>query len=323
MKFVTIPQNGASWSEKLLYTFDTESTEQSDMLFEIVDADSQATIGAVGLRGVISGSFDIAPYIRQRLVGELAQPSLLATMMRSRAAINVVVRCGEVESDARIFFRAAYDPKVIGLLSSGEGRRRMVRRGTIMLTAYAEQTIELTVACVYADKTSTSSIAINTKNRPVDIAYLLTAEHDAAKRIELHLASDNALRQSLTYIIEDRLTTTRQLMWYNMRGGYECGILHTSLRMCDVAEVASTELGGVRYNTLGKAYRTTRLLSAYEDSTEMERIAEMIFSPYIYVVNDRWLEPLDIADRRIEYDKHGALHQASFVISEEWKGGVR
>ena len=66
MKFTKLPLNGASWADELLYTFDTEFAEPIDVIVDIINSDTREIIGQQRLRGVTTGSINIAPYIRSK-----------------------------------------------------------------------------------------------------------------------------------------------------------------------------------------------------------------------------------------------------------------
>ena len=67
MKFTKLPLNGASWADELLYTFDTEFAEPIDVIVDIINSDTREIIGQQRLRGVTTGSINIAPYIRSKM----------------------------------------------------------------------------------------------------------------------------------------------------------------------------------------------------------------------------------------------------------------
>jgi hypothetical protein len=62
------------------------------------------------------------------------------------------------------------------------------------------------------------------------------------------------------------------------------------------------------------------LTSAYEVEAEMNRLAEIVFSPRIYELRDNDIVEVELSSREVDFDKHGALRQMSIEICE--KGGV-
>ena len=66
MKFVSIPNYGASWREALNYSFSTETSEPQDIKVEVVDARSSELLGEMRLYGVTKGVVNIAPYVARR-----------------------------------------------------------------------------------------------------------------------------------------------------------------------------------------------------------------------------------------------------------------
>ena len=64
MKFTSIPKSYSSYSEPLIYEFDTQSGP-ADVEVRIVESTTGQTIGSKRLYGVSKGQVDIAPYVRQ------------------------------------------------------------------------------------------------------------------------------------------------------------------------------------------------------------------------------------------------------------------
>jgi hypothetical protein len=54
----------------------------------------------------------------------------------------------------------------------------------------------------------------------------------------------------------------------------------------------------------------------------MERLAEMIFSPRIFLVKGDKMVPISLANRHIDFDHHGTLRQMCIEVEDEWKGGA-
>ena len=108
MKFTTLPKNGASWRDPLIYSFNTELASPTDVEFTIFDTMRNMTLGTVRLSGVTRGSFDIAPYVRQ--VATLT-PQMADTMkiVASPSTACIVVSSGEVSSVEQFYFRTAID----------------------------------------------------------------------------------------------------------------------------------------------------------------------------------------------------------------------
>ena len=62
MKFLTIPKNGASWQQPLVYAVELGASDGSDAHVEIVDADN-SSIASFNVYGKSSFEVDISPYI--------------------------------------------------------------------------------------------------------------------------------------------------------------------------------------------------------------------------------------------------------------------
>jgi hypothetical protein len=64
MRFISIPQNGMSWSDRLIYSFATGLDEPTDVDIEIFDIDANQLIARKRLYSVTYSDVDIAPILR-------------------------------------------------------------------------------------------------------------------------------------------------------------------------------------------------------------------------------------------------------------------
>ena len=321
MKFTKLPLNGASWAEELLYTFDTEFAEPIDVIVDIINSDTREIIGQQRLRGVTTGSINIAPYIRSKMQALQVAPSLDRPISISPSSIVISLRCNGTWSDSRLFFRATYDPLRPAIISQYVATQRMKHDGIIALTATATNIVAVELKTTFADHTSTMRYTLNAAGRPVDIVIPLGSNYREARSVTLTLTCDS-IKRTITYNIE-QMPEGRQLLWYNSRGGIETYPFATALRVSDTAHVRTVATKEYTANTLISQTSVVRLLSAFERRNELERIADIINSPDIFEATTTALKPVELNRRTVEYDKHGTIHQASIEIREYRKGGRR
>lgn len=70
-----------------------------------------------------------------------------------------------------------------------------------------------------------------------------------------------------------------------------------------------------------EGYIRYRLCSGYELQAEMERVAELLLSPVIFVEEGGSCREVEVDSRDIAFDNKGMLHSIMLDISEKWKGG--
>lgn len=322
MKFVTIPQNGASWNEELIYEFLCSDEEPRDILFEIMDGESSELIGELVLHGVAGGSFNIAPYLRRHLLAKLAQPPRQTTLVPSPAAISVVVRSGDISSDRRLFFRAPFDYSTVGVMTEYSVPRRVALGGTILMTIFAQRLASVELYGI-ADTTVkiTDFMAANLAH-PLDMVLTLDSRFEGFRRLLMRVTMDKSVVEEFVYELLPPMSDGCEVVWYNASGGYEVCTMPLVRRLSDVAKVRSTKLAEGCDNRLVEAYSTLRLSSAMEHPDEMRRMAEIIRSPYVYMVDNGVLSAVELIERRLDYDRHGGLKQLSIDIRQAVKGGV-
>lgn len=322
MKFVTIPQNGESWNDELIYEFLCSDEEPRDVRFEIMDGNRSELIGELLLHGVTGGSFNIAPYIRRHLLAKLVQPPRQATLVPSPAAINVVVRSGELVAPKRLFFRAPFDYSSVGVMTKYSVPRRVALGGTIILTIFALHRAKVEIYGVGDTTEKISDFAAVSLGSPLDMMLSVDSSFDGLRRLVMRVTTDDSLVEELVYELLPPMSEGCEVVWHNASGGYEVVTMPLVRRLSDVAKVRSTKLATGSDNRLVDAYSTLRLSSAMEHPDEIRRMAEIIRSPYVYVVENDVLSAVELVERRLDYDKHGSLKQLSIDIRRAEKGGV-
>ncbi len=323
MKFTRLPINGASWNDELLYSFNTEHEEPTTVIVDIINSDTDELIGRQRLIGVTSGTINIAPYVQNLMHPPRTQPNLNCIIAASPSAIAVKVACNDIVSDERLFFRAPINNKRVGILSRYVDKQRMVHGGVIALTALATIGIVVEIKALYANHTTTKRHSLDANGRPMDIAISVGAEYNDAHTLVVTVICDNAIRRSMTYTLEKRVLGCRQLMWYDKGGGIETYAFQTALKVSDKAHVQSIATPTHNLNILTESTTITKLFSSFECNNELERIAEIIYSPYTFEVVGTSLQQVELHSREVEYNKHGSLHQVVVELCEHRRGGER
>lgn len=316
MKFVKIPENGASWDVALCYTIATEGRTASDVSIEVIDAISGEILGTRRLYSILEAEIDIAPYVRNA-VGE-ATPSS-ATISLSPSARCIVVRAGGVESAERVFFRAQLDCSTPHLLSDTNQPTAVERGDVIRLTVFAQSDVRVSVT----DRriTAVESIsAISTRGMPVEIAISTSSFKGYNVPIRVNVVCDLRQTYTLDYTVVEPSATSYRIAWYNPEGGIECYTFPRSVRESMGAELM-TEIRGRTPRLKGVVARY-HLVSSFEKREEVERISKVIFSPEVFECREAECSPLKFTDRHIVFDDHGGLRRVELSVEKEWTRGL-
>lgn len=321
MIFTNIPKNGASWSEELPYSFATELAEPSDVSVEVRDADSDELLGTMRLYSVTRATIDIAPIVRRAVSmspATVKAPSIIASL----AVRRVVVVANGVASSAVSLFRAPYTPTEFGVLSSMSTANGIASGDVLRFTLNIVGGVRVRVVEYSTEgKRDIAVLAYSADERVVEVVVPIGELSPTADRVELMIVS-GATTASWEYRVRERTSGSRTLLWYNVRGGIESYAFPYCPLVSRTADVVATptRLGNIAY--LSSARSRVRLTSALLSRSEQERLSEILLSPNIFEDCGGRVSRVELSQRELRYDDHGAFERLSLDIDEEWKGGA-
>lgn len=323
MKFTSIPDNGSAWSDKLIYVIDTEKEEPIHLVVDIVDVDRDTTLGRCRLYNVTNAEVNIAPYLRSRdnfrQVGSCTPMAFISPASRN---IAVVVN-GNV-SPSRLFYRVPLDCSKAHTLSTITTTQTLSLGEPIRLTVFSRDGVCVTVEYSSATRyLGTNIVEEGSDGSPLEIIIPTAMYPKETERIKLLVQDvDGNVLQRTIYCIVERAPSARRLMWYNRLGGVECYTFPTSARTRYKARgTRSMSVEGLPVEMLSREEHY-RLTTAREVEAEMNRIAEIVFSPRLYELRGEDIIELELASREILFDRQGSLHQLSIDVYEKEGGGV-
>lgn len=320
MKFLSIPENGSSWAGSLIYEIDTESSSPKKITIDILDADSNTSIGVCCLKGVTKARVDIAPYVRATTNLDLPT-SAISSLAISSGAKSIVLVVNGLRSEARLFFRAAFDYSRAQMLSRMPDKQRIVLGDVVRFTAFAQSEVKVRMVIKTLLSSKQVMLTCNSSARPVEAVIPTSTLPVQSSRLDVNVYCDEELVGSYSFEVEQRDDTACTLAWFNYLGGVEYYTFPRSLRTAYDADVERIKYG-TKSRTRVKHSRVLRtLISGCEPSDEMERIGELIFSPVVYCCCDDEVEEADISKRHLSFDKHNRLPQVVVELTEQWRGG--
>ena len=322
MKFTSIPNNGSSWGDELIYAIDTEVDTPSNIVVDIRDTNRNVSLGRYRLYGVITAEINISPYLRSLENLEI-KTSTTATSYISPASRTIGVMINGYPSDARTFFRAPLDYDKSHTLSEITANQTISLGDAIRLTAFAKEDLVVTINKYSSNRLiGSETLRGHTYGNPVEVVIPTSRFRSDTERIVVTIrADDGETLQHILYNVVERGESSRRLMWYNKLGGVECYTFPTSLRTRYKAEMSkSIGIGGVPMDICSRE-RHYRISSALETPQEMNRIADIVFSPHIYEMLGDDIVEVELTSREVLFDKHGMLRQLSLDICETKRGG--
>ena len=320
MKFKTIPKNGASWRDSLLYEVDfTEGEEQVDI--EIVDQISMQVIGVVRLYASGPTEVDIAPYIRSLMAkreGLMLPVSIITT---SSDACKIILRVGNVTTEPRLFFREDISYLSSRILSTHIQESTIANGEVIRITVYATDIIALTlVRPVNAGGTRNYSYRTNGVPCEIIVPIIGVVEDD---RVSVSIRCDGGTVSSQSFKVVDREESACRLVWINANGGVECCTFPRSLQRHLVVKTEDVERDEGWYRRVVKSRVVRRLFLHGAKRSEIDRVLGIFLSPVIYLCEGSLSTRVKLLTDGLTFDEHGKLRNLEFDIEQEWKGGVR
>ncbi|MBO5732866.1 MAG: hypothetical protein J6R38_04530 [Alistipes sp.] len=321
MKFISIPKNGSAWSGDLVYVIDTESPEGLDLEVVINDVDHDVELGRCHLYNITATELNIAPYIRS--TDNFVQlGSWIPSAFISPASRSIDVTVNGLNSDTRVFYRVPLDYDEDHTLSTISTTQTISLGEPIRLTAFGRDGLQIELEYYSSTKyLGTTLIDEPSYGNPLEIIIPTTELPKETHRIQLLIRSaEERILQRVVYCVVERTPSARRLMWYNSLGGVECYTFPSCVRSRYRADCSNfVTLDGVTTEQISRRIYY-HLTSAYEVEAEMNRLAEIVFSPRIYELRDNDIVEVELSSREVAFDKHGALRQMSIEICE--KGGV-
>lgn len=320
MNFLSTPKSGLSWNEPLIYNFATGGEEPEDVRVEIYDIISGELIASKMLYGVTSAQIDIAPYLRSQCEAKIVLSRSMG-LAASPTARCIGVGIGGIMSPSALFLPSSLNIAEPSMLTSLPDEQSIEYGTTITFSLYTPQASKVYVT-VYTSITSRRQQFNWTRSSvPLDMVIPTAQFSLMTSKIVVEIYNGTELFRTLTYNIAKADLRSKQLLWRNNRGGIESYTFPRSIRLGVEATIQSVDTVAGCRSKLQSSVQHYRLCSALETAAELERIVEIVRSPYVYEVRGSQALPLVLDTRSVECGSHGELRQLLLEISTEWKGG--
>ena len=317
MIFKTIPQNGASWLNPVLYSLEFEQKEES-VEVEIYDELTASSLGRVMLYNTITATIDVAPYVRTaKLNAPLREQDSIVEP--SFDACRLVLRVNGQESRPIVLFRSditGLSPRMISATADNE----TVADGEILrFTLLAERSIVLTIA--QSSNGSIKRYEFATQGVPSEVALpirtLIVGEN-----IIVRLECDGMMVGVCSYRVVERAESAVRLAWINSIGGMESRTFPLSVKRSVVVKSEDVECECGWYRRVVGSTIVRRLMMPGATQSQIDSILDVLLSPRVYRCDGYEYRAVQLLTDTITYDDHGKLQRLEFDIKEEWKGGV-
>lgn len=319
MNFKTIPKNGASWREPLIYKVELAENEQQ-VEVDIYDQITQRVIGRLRLYANGPTEVDIAPYIRSAVAGMGALPDSTSAITTSKDAFMIKLRANGETSQQRLYFREDISNRSSQLLSSKVEGATIANGEVVRLTVYAAEIITLTFLQP-ANAGGVKNYTFYTQGIPCEIAVPIS-NVGIGENLVVRVRCDGGESVVHNFKVVRREESACRLAWVNAYGGVECHTFPQSVQrhLTVKSEEVESELGWYRRVVESRLLRRLLLHGAMQ--SEIDRVLGIFLSPVVYLCDGDEAQQVRLLTDGVTFDEHGKLRRLEFDIEEVWKGGV-
>jgi hypothetical protein len=322
MIFLSIPKNGSSWRNSLLYELDVEGDAPQDVEISILNTRSGEVLATQNLYGVSKCSVDIAPYVVEHVSLEPVVASV-PTLRLSPSAISVTVMANGVASESRVFFRESFDASVPKMLTYCRQRQEVAAEDTIRITLFALSSVRAQILPITNGVASPLRVSVQTGGMPVELVVPASVFGGKDKGFTIAAYCDNEQLPVLSYFVAPKPSMAKSVVWYNTQGGIESFTFRHAIRQClDVRSTSFDSEKFVVHRRVDSRLRY-RMCTGCETTAEIERLMEVFLSPAIYRCDADGCRPLALINREVSFDANGNLHTLSLDVEQPWKGGAQ
>ena len=285
MKFTSIPKSYSSYSEPLIYEFDTQSGP-ADVEVRIVESTTGQTIGSKLLYGVSKGQVDIAPYVRRAAEVKLPDVVEYSQILTTGVQIKVKVEVAGLSSSVRNFIAAKIDTSKtpFALLSEQISRRTMARDEFDIIPFYSSPDAVVEVLVEARGKSYGYLTLEHYTGGQAAVAVTALDFDDGPEELRVTFKVDGEMAAEVEYELKANLRGARRLAWLNASRSPELytfpmrkSVLVESVRR-HVESVWGREAAAIEHDG------ELKLLSAYEPQAQLRALAGVLSAERVWLV---------------------------------------
>ncbi|MEG2771082.1 MAG: hypothetical protein RR960_01900 [Alistipes sp.] len=314
MQFTLIPADGSSLSEQVIYAFETNVPTSFDV--KIIDGESQTVVGVKRFTETTAGRINIAPYLR-RLVEYAPTVGVTGFLPTSHRTVCAIVEIGTLRTPARIFTASVQTLNSPALLTSLPDNRYIAQGESEELTLWTQHPCNITVVAQRSGVTEGQSYTAPQSG--FTLFRLNTNDFAGAETITLSIGN---FRQ-IVYTLIHQPHTAHRLAWRSRAGSIEHYTFPVEKEAVVTVDKQKTETADGYLDTNITQETTLTLLSAYESATMIDALAEVIYSPEVWLLKDTEYVPIDLPKQQTILRHHGTLRYLEVTLRPKTKTVVR
>ncbi len=289
--FVSEPEAFASFREKLLFEYEQE--ESSDLVFEIELGDDEEVVEVKKLYGVDSATINVAKVVANRFMTEpMVGVSAIETPQCGYGL--VAIRCGEESTEAQYFVAAKSEMPEVGLMTTLPATRFISYGEAEELWIRAAEGSEVLVMVECEDEGGATSTTFEHTAQECGLVRFRFSTEDFSSftklaRVEVYCQGESV--GQILYCYKPAVWGAVRLAWIGEWGGVE----HYTFPVTNSLSLLSS---GARHYEVE---------SAFESSSVVGALSEIVTSERVWIVEDGEYVEVDMLSELVVLNKRGAL----------------
>ncbi len=301
--FINIPNNFSSMWGELIYEYN--STDESDILIEILDTESEETLGVKKFYSSSSAQLNLAPILFETSLPEASQLQFSSTITAACGFPSVALSDGDTSCEVRTFTFADSTISAPAALSSMPENRLLCKGERDIITIIAEDLAQLSYTITATRLSDGESVTLQKDSYSISsqaLQHTISADSFSATYQALYytLYSGGEAIASRNYTLSSEATTGYRVAWLSKRGSIE----HYTFPVVE------------EQNYLSSGATTRTLRSAYGTAEEVEALSEIISSPCVWRVSGDEYSELEILTTEQQIRSLGELMIVTIKVQE-------
>ena len=302
MKITKISNDFTPISKGVFFGIDTENSEPSDLMVEVVDVATNEVVAVQQLRGVTEAQVNIAPYLNR--FAERA-PRVGAYSMFAEAPTAIYqIRVGNITSEVIVVSvnrDAVSQPSLVTTLPTS----RVISRGEsdeLLLIAEAGDTLEASIATDAGDDISVEYVT----SGGATIFLLSTAElSPSAKTLDVKLSLNGEEWLELHYRVAPAYKGAVRMAWLSEEGSVEQYTFLTATRAKLQVDKQTIATQSNRRVVQSHFEQSVSLISRYEPRSVIDALSQIVCSPRVWIIEGESLTEVEVKSSAIDFNLFG------------------
>ncbi len=301
--FINIPNNFSSLWGELIYEYN--STEEKDIVIEILDTESEETLGVKKFYSSSSAQLNLAPILFETALPKSSQLQFSSTITAAYGFPSVSLTDGDSSCETRTFTFADSSISAPATLSSMPENRLLCAGERDIITIVAKEASQLSYTITGTRSSDGESVTLQKSNYSISsqaIQHSIVADSYSStyQAIYYTLYYGSEAIATRNYSLSSEAAAGYRVAWLSKRGSIE----HYTFPIIE------------EQNYLSSGATTRTLRSAYGTAEEVEALSEIISSPCVWRVSGDEYSAIEILTTEQQIRSLGELMIVTIKVQE-------